>query len=358
MPVHFTLTSASVMNAFFVPQLGSMIYTMNGMTSDAEPAARTSPARSTAVRALQRRRLLRHAFRRARAAGRPVCPRGSTPRGRPAASWTRQLREAGQAEHATSAPLRSGMSTRPVSEDRRRSRSARRRAPSGHRHAVERVQRGHGARSMLGKLTWAAIPFDQPIPLIAPALVGASSRRARLIVVKGWLPYLWREWITSVDHKRIGVMYCLLALVMLLRGFSDAIMMRSQQALAYQCARLPAAGALRPDLLGARHADDLLRRHAVRDRPDEFRRAAAARRPRRGVPDAELRQLLADRDGRAAGQHLARGRRVRPHRLAALSALVRAAYSPGVGVDYYLWALQISGVGTLLSGRQPRHHRS
>src|SRR5258708_14660650 len=49
-------------------------------------------------------------------------------------------------------------------------------------------------------------------------------------------PYLWREWITSVDHKRVGVMYCLLALVMLLRGFADAIMMRSQQALAFHSA--------------------------------------------------------------------------------------------------------------------------
>ena len=53
-------------------------------------------------------------------------------------------------------------------------------------------------------------------------------------MVKGWVPYLWREWITSVDHKRIGVMYVLLAVVMLLRGFVDAIMMRSQQALAFQ----------------------------------------------------------------------------------------------------------------------------
>jgi len=52
------------------------------------------------------------------------------------------------------------------------------------------------------------------------------------ITLKGYWPYLWREWITSVDHKRIGVMYCLLALVMLLRGFSDAIMMRSHLALA------------------------------------------------------------------------------------------------------------------------------
>jgi len=47
-------------------------------------------------------------------------------------------------------------------------------------------------------------------------------------------PLSWREWITSVDHKRIGIMYILLAMVMLLRGFTDAIMMRSQQALAFR----------------------------------------------------------------------------------------------------------------------------
>src|SRR5258708_6108733 len=53
-----------------------------------------------------------------------------------------------------------------------------------------------------------------------------------LVTWKGWWPYLWREWLTSVDHKRIGVMYVLLALVLLLRGFIDAIMMRSQLAIA------------------------------------------------------------------------------------------------------------------------------
>src|SRR5207302_3638668 len=52
------------------------------------------------------------------------------------------------------------------------------------------------------------------------------------VTLKGYVPYLWREWITSVDHKRIGVMYMVLALLMLLRGFSDAIMMRAQQAVA------------------------------------------------------------------------------------------------------------------------------
>src|SRR3981189_310108 len=86
---------------------------------------------------------------------------------------------------------------------------------------------------MLGKLTWDAIPFDQPIPMIASGVV-ALGILAMLgwVVIRGHLPYLWREWITSVDHKRIGVMYTLLAMVMLLRGFSDAIMMRAQQSLA------------------------------------------------------------------------------------------------------------------------------
>jgi cytochrome o ubiquinol oxidase subunit 1 len=85
---------------------------------------------------------------------------------------------------------------------------------------------------MLGKLTWSAIPFDQPIPLIAGATVGlVIAGVLGWVILAGHLPYLWREWITSVDHKRIGVMYTLLGLVMLLRGLVDAIMMRSQPSL-------------------------------------------------------------------------------------------------------------------------------
>ena len=68
---------------------------------------------------------------------------------------------------------------------------------------------------MLGKLTWAAIPFEEPIPLIVSGiLVLVILGVLGWITVKGYWPYLWREWITSVDHKRIGVMYVLLALVM------------------------------------------------------------------------------------------------------------------------------------------------
>src|SRR5260370_25764252 len=69
--------------------------------------------------------------------------------------------------------------------------------------------------------------------MVASGVVGAMLVAILLLVtVKGWWPYLWREWITSVDHKRIGVMYMILGLVMLVRGFSDAIMMRTQLALA------------------------------------------------------------------------------------------------------------------------------
>src|ERR1700675_1070169 len=86
---------------------------------------------------------------------------------------------------------------------------------------------------MFGRLTWAAIPFNEPIPLatVCVLILGIASVLG-LVTWKGWWPYLWREWITSTDHKRIGVMYVLLALVMLLRGFADAIMMRAQLALA------------------------------------------------------------------------------------------------------------------------------
>jgi len=82
---------------------------------------------------------------------------------------------------------------------------------------------------MFGKLTINAIPWDQPIPLIAGAVVGLTLLAVFIwVVIKGHLPYLWHAWITSVDHKRIGVMYVLLGLVMLLRGYIDAVIQPSQ----------------------------------------------------------------------------------------------------------------------------------
>ncbi|RZI67315.1 MAG: cytochrome o ubiquinol oxidase subunit I, partial [Pseudomonas sp.] len=109
--------------------------------------------------------------------------------------------------------------------------------------------------SFFGRLSWAALPLGQPIALAAGAMVVLTALSVlALITWKGWWPVLWRDWITSVDHKRIGVMYVLLALVMLLRGFVDALMMRSQLALA-------AGGA--PGFLPPEHYNQIFSAHGT-----------------------------------------------------------------------------------------------
>jgi cytochrome o ubiquinol oxidase subunit 1 len=204
---------------------------------------------------------------------------------------------------------------------------------------------------MLGKLTWAAIPFDEPIPLIAAGVVGLVILGVLgLIVIKGWLPYLWREWITSVDHKRIGVMYCLLALVMLLRGFSDAILMRSQQAVAYQA----------PGYLPPSHYDQIFSAHGTimiffGAMPFMIGLMNFAVPLQLGIRDVAFPTLnsvsfwLTATGALLVNISLVVGEFARTGWLP-YPPLSELAYSPGVGPDYYLWALQISGVGTLMSG--------
>jgi cytochrome o ubiquinol oxidase subunit 1 len=205
---------------------------------------------------------------------------------------------------------------------------------------------------MLGKLTWAAIPFDQPIPLARSivVIIVVLAAMLSLVTIKGWWPYLWREWITSVDHKRIGVMYVVLALVMLVRGFIDAIMMRSQLALARA----------RQGYLPPEHYDQIFSAHGTImiffvAMPFVIGLMNFVVPLQLGVrdvafPGAQLGQLLADRRGRAAGQRVAVVGEFARTGWLAYPPLSELAYSPGVGVDYYLWSLQISGVGTLLSG--------
>ncbi|MEM9726324.1 MAG: cytochrome o ubiquinol oxidase subunit I, partial [Pseudomonadota bacterium] len=84
-----------------------------------------------------------------------------------------------------------------------------------------------------GKLTWEIFPFYDPI--ILTTAIGAAFGGALvvyLITRNNLWGYLWYEWLTSVDHKKIGIMYMILALVMFVRGFADALLMRGQQALA------------------------------------------------------------------------------------------------------------------------------
>jgi len=204
---------------------------------------------------------------------------------------------------------------------------------------------------MLGKLTLNAIPLDQPIPLIAGGVVILVVVAViAWIVLRGHLPYLWREWITSVDHKRIGVMYVLLGLVMLLRGFIDAIMMRSQQALAFH-----AAGYLPPE-----HYDQVFSAHGTimiffAAMPLMIGLMNFVVPLQLGVRDVAFPTLnstsfwLTATGALLVNISLVIGEFARTGWLP-YPPLSEARYSPGVGVDYYLWALQISGVGTLLTG--------
>jgi len=86
---------------------------------------------------------------------------------------------------------------------------------------------------LFGRLTWESIPLHDPILLatFAGTVVGGVGIVAAMTYFRLW-GTLWRDWITSIDHKRIGIMYVVLGLVMLLRGFADALMMRAHQAVA------------------------------------------------------------------------------------------------------------------------------
>jgi cytochrome o ubiquinol oxidase subunit I len=204
---------------------------------------------------------------------------------------------------------------------------------------------------MLGKLSWAAIPFDQPIPLLAGAVVLVAILAVLVwVVVKGHLPYLWHEWITSVDHKRIGVMYTLLAIVMLLRGFSDAIMMRMQQALAFH-----SNGFLPPE-----HYNQIFSAHGTImiffvAMPFVIGLMNLVVPLQLGVRDVAFPTLnsvgfwLTATGALLVNVSLVVGEFARTGWLP-YPPLSELTYSPGVGVDYYLWSLQISGIGTLVAG--------
>src|SRR6201994_3661280 len=204
---------------------------------------------------------------------------------------------------------------------------------------------------MFGKLTWAAIPFDQPIPLVAGGVVLVVILAVLVwIVLAGHLPYLWREWITSVDHKRIGVMYTLLASVMLLRGFSDAILMRAQQAVAFQ-----SDGYLPPE-----HYNQIFSAHGTimiffGAMPIVIGLMNFVVPLQLGVRDVAFPTLnstslwLTATGALLVNISLVVGEFARPGWLVS-PPLSELPYSPSVGVDYYLWSLLISGVGTLMTG--------
>ena len=204
---------------------------------------------------------------------------------------------------------------------------------------------------MFGKLDLSAIPLSEPIPLITSVVVILIALGVLiLITVTGWWPYLWHEWITSVDHKRIGVMYCLLGVVMLIRGFADAIMMRTQQAVA-----INAPGYLPPE-----HYDQIFTAHGTimilfGAMPLVLGFMNFLVPLQLGVRDVAFPTFnsvgfwLTASGALLVNVSLFIGEFARTGWLP-YPPLSETTYTPGVGVDYYLWAVQISGVGTLITG--------
>jgi cytochrome o ubiquinol oxidase subunit I len=206
--------------------------------------------------------------------------------------------------------------------------------------------------SLLGRLSWSAIPIHEPI-IIGTVAVIAVIIVATLgwVTARGYWPYLWREWITSVDHKRIGIMYLALAMVMLVRGFSDAIMMRTQQAIAAGDAQ----GYLPPE-----HFDQIFSAHGTImiffvAMPLVIGLMNFVVPLQLGIRDVAFPTMnsisfwltasgvLLTNMSLAIGEFAKTG-------WVAYPPLSELQFSPGVGVDYYLWSLQISGIGTLLTG--------
>ena len=205
---------------------------------------------------------------------------------------------------------------------------------------------------MFGKLTLEAIPYHEPIIMVTVAgiIFGGILTLAALTYFKKWT-WLWKEWLTSVDHKKIGMMYIIVAMVMLLRGFADAIMMRAQTAMA-------SAGS--EGFLPPHHYDQIFTAHGV------IMIFFMAMPFMVGLMNIVVPLQIGARDvafpflnslsfwlfvvgvaliniSLGVGEFAQTGWLAYP-------PLSGKEYSPGVGVDYWIWSLQISGIGTLLTG--------
>jgi cytochrome o ubiquinol oxidase subunit 1 len=205
---------------------------------------------------------------------------------------------------------------------------------------------------IFGRLTIDELPLHEPIVVITFIVVaiGGVLVLGALTYFKLW-GYLWKEWFTTVDHKRIGIMYMVLGLVMLLRGFSDAIMMRLQQVLAFGGSE---------GYLNAHHYDQVFSVHGV------VMIFFVAMPFVTGLMNLIVPLQIGARDvsfpflnnfsfwmtvGGAVivMASLFVGEFARTGWLA-YPPLSEGTFSPDPGVDYYIWALQVAGVGTTLSG--------
>lgn len=205
---------------------------------------------------------------------------------------------------------------------------------------------------MIGKLTIESIPLHEPIIMITISVLMSFILIFIILItyLNKW-QYLWKEWITSVDHKKIGIMYIIISFLMFLRGFIDAIMMRIQQFLVSQ----GHTGFLSPD-----HYNQVFTVHGV------IMIFFVAMPFLIGLMNFIIPLQIGSRDlafpfinnlsfwltavsialvniSLGVGEFAKTGWLAYP-------PLSNIQYSPDVGVDYWIWSLQLSGIGTILTG--------
>ena len=209
----------------------------------------------------------------------------------------------------------------------------------------------HSTTFLLGRLNLSAIPQDPIVwATFVVVAIGGAGLMAVLSKYRLW-GYLWHEWFTTVDHKKIGIMYMVLALIMLLRGFADAVMMRLQSMLAFNGSE---------GYLNSHHYDQIFTAHGV------IMIFFVAMPFITGLMNYLVPLQIGARDvsfpflnnlsfwmtvGGAViimaslfvGEFAQTG-------WLAFPPLSGIGFSPWVGVDYYIWGLQVAGVGTTLSG--------
>nr|WP_231388680.1 cytochrome o ubiquinol oxidase subunit I [Pseudooceanicola algae] len=205
---------------------------------------------------------------------------------------------------------------------------------------------------IFGRLNLDWIPYHEPILIGTFAGVALAGLIGFFLMTyfRLWMPF-WKNWVTTVDHKKIGIMYMVLGFIMLVRGFTDALMMRAQQAMA-------AGGA--EGYLPPHHFDQVFTAHGVimiffvgmafitgfmnfvmplqigaRDVAFPFLNNFSFWMTVSGALLLNLSLFI--------GEFARTG-------WLAFPPLSGSSYSTGPGMDYYLWSLQIAGVGTTLSG--------
>ena len=207
------------------------------------------------------------------------------------------------------------------------------------------------SKIIFGRLSWESFPVHEPIVLgtmvvvvlLGLGIVGAVTKYR----LWGWL---WREWFTTVDHKKIGIMYMILGIVMLLRGFADALMMRLQQAMAFGANQ---------GYLNAHHYDQIFTAHGT------IMIFFVAIPLISGVINFVMPLQIGARDVAFPYLNSLSFWLTTAGALLVMASLFVGEFStagwlnyvpvaniqnsPGTGPDYYLWALQIAGVGTTLS---------